>query len=82
MEENKKRKIEWWRITLFVISVLVIVTLWARKDIASVINMANGQDVGPLILTTVLVTLTKAALVAGLLILIKYLVVKFRNNRK
>ena len=82
MEENNKRKIEWWRITLFVISVLVIVTLWAKKDIASVINLAAVQDVGPLILTTVLVTLTKTALVAGLLILIKYLVVKFRNNRK
>ncbi len=81
MEENNKKKIELWRILLFSVSVVTIVSMWIHKDIINVISSAGSENVGPLIATTVLVTLTKAALVVAALFLIKFIVIKIRNKR-
>ncbi len=81
MEENNKKKIELWRILLFSVSVVTIVSMWIHKDIINVISSAGSENVGPLIATTVLVTLTKAAFVVAALFLIKFIVIKIRNKR-
>ena len=38
MDENNKKKIEWWRILLFSVSVIIIASMWIHKDIVNAIS--------------------------------------------
>lgn len=81
MDENNKKKIEWLRILLFSVSVITIASMWIHKDIVNTIKAAGGENIGPLIATTILISLTKVVLVVAALFLIKYIVIKIRNKR-
>jgi len=77
MSSEKKNKKEPWRIILFIISVLFILFMWIKKDIVSIYTTMPEEQVLPLIVTTIAVSLVKVIAIAGGILLIKLLVGKF-----
>lgn len=77
MNSEKKTKKEPWRIILFIISVLFILFMWIKKDIVSIYTTMPEEQVLPLIVTTIAVSLVKVIAIAGGILLIKLLVGKF-----
>mgnify|MGYP003305683709 CR=1 FL=1 len=77
--ENKKQK-EPWRIIVFIFSVLFIIFMWVKKDIVSIYSTMPSEAVLPLIATTVAVSLLKVAVIAGAILLIKWIVGKIKNK--
>ena len=75
--ENKKK--EPWRIILGTVSIVIIVFLWVKKDIVGIIATTSGEEVLPLIVTTVAVTLVKVGLITGGILLIKWIIGKFKK---
>ena len=71
-------KKEPWRIIVGVISIAYIVFLWIRKDILSVYAAMPGEQVNPLIFTTIAVSVMKVAAIAGIILLMKWLTSKLR----
>ena len=77
-KENKKK--EPWRIIVFIIAVLFIVFMWVKNDVVSIYTtMPNKQGV-PLIATTILVSLIKIAAIAGVVLLIKWIIGKINKK--
>ncbi len=79
--ENKNKK-EHWRIIVFLISVLFIVFMWVKKDIVTIYTTMPTQQVVPLILTTVVVSLIKVGVIAGAILLVKWIIGKIKNKSK
>ena len=79
MSDDNKRKIEPWRIIIFSISLAVIVFLWVRRDIAEIYTSMPAEQIAPLIATTIAVSFLKVALIAGVVILIKWVIGKIRK---
>ena len=77
--ENKKKK-EPWRIVVGIISVAFIVYMWVKKDIAAIYSTMPQEQVAPLIATTIAVSLLKVGGLAGVLLLIKWIVGKIKNK--
>ena len=75
-EDKKSGKPAPWRIVLAVVSVLFIAYLWAKNDIVALYAAMPEEQLVPLIVTTLLVTLLKVAALTGALLLIKRLVGK------
>ena len=65
-----------WRIVVFLFSLTYIVFLWTKKDIAAMVAAMPKEDVLPLIVTTVGVSLLKVAAIAGFVLLVKWLIQK------
>ena len=76
--ENKKK--EPWRIILFIISLLFIVFMWAKNDILAIYTSVPAEETLPLILTTLAVSLLKVFVIAGGVLLIKWLIGKAKNK--
>ena len=72
-------KKEPWRYVVAAISVIYIVYMWAEKDILSIYGNLPTEQMVPLMVTTVAVTLIKVALIAGGILLVKWLVGKFKK---
>ena len=72
-------KKELWRYVLAGISVLYIVYMWAEKDILRVCGNLPAEQMLPMMVTTVAVTLAKVALLAGGILLVKWLIGKFQK---
>ena len=73
----KKGKItDRWRSIAAVISGLYIIYLWASKDIEAA---AGSENMMPIIVTSILVSTAKLALIAGAVLLIKWLSKKFKK---
>ena len=72
-------KKEPWRYAVAAISVIYIVYMWAEKDILSIYGNLPTEQMVPLMVTTVAVTLIKVALIAGGILLVKWLVGKFKK---
>ena len=80
MSNENKKKIEPWRIIVFTISIVIIVFLWVRKDIADIYTTMPTEQIAPLIATTIAVSLLKVALIAGIVFLIKWIIGKIKNK--
>lgn len=76
----KNRKKEPWRIIVGTISIAYIVYMWAEKDIISIYATMPKEQVVPLIVTTLLVSLLKIAAIAGGILLIKWLANKIKKK--
>ena len=76
-KENKKK--EPWRIIVFIFSVLFIVFMWVKKDVAAIYTTKPSEQVAPLIATTIVVSLIKVAAIAGGVLLIKWVVGKAKK---
>lgn len=78
---NKKEK-EPWRIALFVISIAFIVYTWVEKDILEIYATMPKEQIFPMIVTTLAVTLLKVAGIAGGILLVKWLAGKISGMSK
>ena len=80
MGNNNKKQIEPWRIIVFVIAVAFIIFMWVKKDISEIYATMPSEQIAPLIVTTVAVSLLKVAVIAGAILLIKWIVGKIKNK--
>ena len=74
---KKEKKADLWRIIAAVISGLYIIYLWSSKDIEAA---AGSENMVPIIVTSILVSTAKLALIAGAVLLIKWLSSKFKKK--
>ena len=74
---KKEKKADLWRIIATVISGLYIIYLWSSKDIEAA---AGSENMVPVIVTSILVSTAKLALIAGAVLLIKWLSRKFKKK--
>lgn len=80
IDNKNKKKIEIWRIILFIASILFIVFMLVRKDIVTIYTTMPATQVIPMIATTITVSLLKAAAFAGSVILIKWFIGKLAKH--
>ena len=80
MSNNNKKKIEPWRIIVFILAVAFIIFMWVKKDIAEIYATMPSEQIAPLIVTTIAVSLLKVADITALISLIKLIVGK--NNEE
>ena len=80
MENNNKKKIEPWRIIVFVIAVAFIIFMWVKKDIAEIYATMPSEQIVPLVVTTIAVSLLKVAVIAGVILLIKWIIGKMKKK--
>ena len=80
MKKKEKKRTEPWRIIVFVIAVAFIIYMWVKKDIAEIYTTMPKEQIAPLIVTTIAVSLLKVAVIAGAILLIKWIVGKIRNK--
>ena len=76
MENSKK---EPWRIVVGVLAIAWIVFMWVKKDIVSIYSTMPKEQVLPLIATTLAVSLLKVAVLAGAILLIKWVIGKWKK---
>ena len=69
--DNKKKP---WRIVVGVIAILYIIFMWVKKDVVSICSTMPREEVLPLIVTTFSVYLLKVAGIAGLILLVKWII--------
>ena len=81
MNNENKRKREPWRIIVFIISILFIAFMWVKNDVVSIYATMPGEQVVPLIATTISVSLIKVAAIAGGVLLIKWIVGKIKRSK-
>jgi len=77
----KRQKVEPWRIVVGIISILFIVFMWVRKDIVQIYTTMPQEQVFPLIVTTVAVSLLKVGAIAAAVLLIKWGISRFQNRK-
>lgn len=80
MGNNNKKKIEPWRIIVFVIAVAFIIFMWVKKDIAEIYATMPSEQIIPLVVTTIAVSLLKVAVIAGVILLIKWIIGKMKKK--
>ncbi len=80
MSNNNKKKIESWRIIVFVIAVILIIFMWVKKDIAEIYKTMPSEQIAPLIITTIAVSLLKVVAIAGAILLIKWTISKIKKK--
>ena len=73
-------KKEPWRIAVGILAIAFIVYMWVEKDIITIYTTMPREQVGPLIVTTIAVSLIKVAAIAGGILLIKWIISKFKNK--
>ena len=74
------RKIEPWRIVVGILSIAFIIFLWVKNDIASTFTTMPKEQAIPLIVTTILVSVVKVAVIAGVLLLVKWVIGKIKSK--
>ncbi len=80
MSNDNKKKIEPWRIIVFIIAVVFIIFMWVKKDIAEIYATMPTEQIAPLIVTTIAVSLLKVAVIAGAILLIKWIIDKLKKK--
>ena len=78
---RRYEKKEPWRIALFLLAAAYIVYLWAKKDIAAIYATAPKEQIVPLILTTVAVSLFKVALLSAAILFVKWIIGKIGKKK-
>ena len=69
------------RIAVAVLSVIVIAIMWIRKDVLGLWSNISSEDLLPLLATNAVVMLAKIAILAGVIYLLKMLLVKIKNKK-
>ena len=69
-------KKEPWQIVAGILAIAWIVFLWIKKDILSVFAQVPSEELIPVLITTVAVTLLKVALLTGGVLFLKWLLKK------
>lgn len=71
--DNKNPKKEPWRIVVGIAASGCIVYMWVKKDILEIYATMPQEQVLPMVVTTVAVSLAKVAALAGGILLIKWI---------
>ena len=61
-------------------SILFIVVMWVKKDVAAIYSQLSPEDALPLLVTTVAVTALKVAAMAGAIVLVKWIIRKIKDK--
>ena len=69
------------RIAVAVLSVIVIAIMWTNKDVLGLWSNISSEDLLPLLATNAVVMLAKIAILAGVIYLLKMLLVKIKNKK-
>ena len=77
MDRLKK---EPWRIAAGVAAILYICFLWVKKDIASIYSNLSSEQLTPLLITTLAVSLAKVSAITGGILLLKWAAKKIREK--
>ena len=80
MGNSEKQKKEPWRMIASIIAIAYIVYMWVEKDIMTIYTTMPKEQVAPLIATTIAVSLIKVVAIAGGILLIKWIIGKFKNK--
>ena len=78
--ENKKIKVI--RIVIAIIFIALIVFMWVRKDIVGIYTSMSAGDALPLVITSIVVTIAKVAIVTGVVLFAKWLIKKITINKQ
>lgn len=78
---NNKKKKEPWRLIVGLIAIAYIAYMWVEKDIFSSLTAVSGDRALPMALTSIAVTFTKIAVMAGIILLTKWLVGKVKGEK-
>ena len=73
-------KREPWRIILGVLAIAFIVYMWAKKDIAAAYSTLPPEQLFPVLVTTIGVTLLKIGAMAGGILLLRWIIGKIRQH--
>lgn len=79
-KDNSKNKIEPWRIVVFILAVAFIIFMWIKKDIAEIYATMPAEQIAPLVVTTITVSLLKVAAIAGGILFIKWIISKLKKK--
>lgn len=80
MENKDDKKKEPWRIIVGILAIAFIVYMWVEKDIMTIYTPMPKEQVAPLIATTIAVSLIKVAAITGGILLIKWIISKFKDK--
>lgn len=72
-------KKEPWRYVVAAVSVLYIIYMWTQKNLASVYGQLPPEQLLPMVVTSVAVTLVKVAGIAAVVLLVKWLAGKLKK---
>ena len=72
-------KNEPWRWIVFGLSVVYIVFMWVRKDIGQALTSAPPEQLLPMAVISIAVTVLKVALIAGGAFLLKWILSKLKK---
>ena len=72
-------KKEPWKYLVSAISILYIVYMWIRKDVAGIYAAMPAEQALPLVATILAVSLAKVALLTGGILLAKWILGKFKK---
>lgn len=78
--DKNDRKIEPCRMIVGMISIAFILFLWGKNDIASTFATMPKEQVIPLIVTTIVVSVVKVAVITGVVLLIKWVIRKIKSK--
>lgn len=79
MNNSKK---EPWRIIVGILSIAFIIFMWVKKDNVTIYSTMPKEQVFPMIVTTIAVTLAKVLLISALILLVKWGVGKIKGGKK
>lgn len=74
---NKKEPL---RIIVGILAIIYIVYMWVKKDIMTIYSSMPKEQLIPLIVTTIAVSLIKVAAITGGILLIKWIINKLKNR--
>ena len=80
MEKFKNNNKEPWQIIVGIISIAYIVFMWVKKDIVSIYTTMPQEEILPMIVTTVAVSFVKVAVIAGAILLVKWIIGKISSK--
>ena len=75
----KGQKREPWRIIVAIIAIAFIIYMWVEKDIVAIYSSMPAEQAFPLVVTTVAISLFKVALMTVGILVIKWIVGKFKK---
>lgn len=76
----KNSKTEPWRIVVGFVAAVIIVFMWVKKDIGAIYATMPQDQLAPMIVTSVVVTVIKVAAISGGFFLLKWLVGKLTKK--
>ena len=79
MGDNQKRS-NAWRIIVGILAICFIIFLWIKKDIAAIYTTMPREQILPMLAMTIAVSLFKVGVIAGIALLIKWIVGKVKKR--